>query len=1000
MEAQFDLGQALNNLKTFGKNDTSDKIIPLTTIKSFLESSTSQIQICKIVNHLSNLFQLSSHKSQQVKDLANEVANLFLTKLSSNSLGQILPYLFDSLKIENQWQTRVLGLELLNKSADLSPSQVSVYLPEIIPEVTGCMNDVKKNIKDASFVTMTSCCDVVGNKDIEHMTTHIVKAIQTPSEVPELMHKLAGVVFVQSVKSSALAMVVPLLMRGLIVNLNATKRQSAVIIENMSKLVDDPLDAMPFLPKLLPALTHAHDAISDPEARTVLERALKQLQKLSTTCENLKSHAVNLDKISEILCAKTEFDGDTLTQLKYIIDSLIRQRDFTNESWKEVENILTEIKGEFGETIASELQQEFKNMMKIEEEEDNDDAELLCDCQFTLAYGTKILLHNTNLKLRRGKRYALLSKAQGGKSTFMKSIANNSLEGFPGPDVVRTVFVKPDIIGELSHLNCVDYMLQNENLKHMSKEDLTMALNTMGFTESSPAKPTTPVGLLSGGWRAKLSLITAMLQKPDVLLLDNPSSHLDVINLAFVKNYLNSLTKVTCIMTSNDIPFLRECCTNVIQVDNLKLHQYGTGIDGFLAKNPDSKEYFSMTETTMKFKFPKPSDIQGVKSRSKALMKMSDVTFTYPTNTVPTVKNINLQVSMISKIAIVGPNGGGKSTTIKLLIGELEASTGKVERNPNVRVAYISQYSFEQINKHLDKTANEYIRYRYSGGDDKESIEKTSVVLTPDEEKLQKETFELIWKTEEGETKKSMKRIVKLLGNRKEVKGSGYEYDVQFADGTEMFVPLQILEKRGWGKLTKVLDVKIAQLAGKYIRTLSSANVESHLQDCGLDPEKATHTRLSALADSEKCMAVIAACTWSQPHILIFDEPTNYLSNDLLNGFAQGLLEFEGGYVIISHNNEFTKQVCKTEWHIDDGNLVITGENEANWMDKQENKIEAIKMETQNIDNMGNVTEIKQKKILSKKEIKERTKIVSKKLKDGDELNDDDYDFAVENKLI
>jgi elongation factor 3 len=80
------------------------------------------------------------------------------------------------------------------------------------------------------------------------------------------MHEMAGVTFVQSVQSPALAMVVPLLLRGLREKSTATKRQSAVIINNMSKLVDNPMDAAPFLPLLLPALKLNSESISEPEA--------------------------------------------------------------------------------------------------------------------------------------------------------------------------------------------------------------------------------------------------------------------------------------------------------------------------------------------------------------------------------------------------------------------------------------------------------------------------------------------------------------------------------------------------------------------------------------------------------------------------------------------------------------------------------------------------------------------------------------------------------------
>jgi len=116
------------------------------------------------------------------------------------------------------------------------------------------MTDTKKEVAEAAKAAMTAACDVIGNRDIEHMTPFIVKSFTHPTEVPEIMHNLAGVTFVQSVQSPALAMVVPLLIKGLRSKITATRRQSAVIIDNMSKLVDDPIDAEPFLPLLMPAL--------------------------------------------------------------------------------------------------------------------------------------------------------------------------------------------------------------------------------------------------------------------------------------------------------------------------------------------------------------------------------------------------------------------------------------------------------------------------------------------------------------------------------------------------------------------------------------------------------------------------------------------------------------------------------------------------------------------------------------------------------------------------
>jgi elongation factor 3 len=89
------------------------------------------------------------------------------------------------------------------------------------------------------------------------------------------------------------------------------------------------------------------------------------------------------------------------------------------------------------------LRIECKEMVKVVvvDEDDGDGAEELCNCQFTLAYGTKILLHNTTMKLKRGHKYGLIGGNDSGKTTLMRAIANGSVEGFPDPSTVRSVFV-------------------------------------------------------------------------------------------------------------------------------------------------------------------------------------------------------------------------------------------------------------------------------------------------------------------------------------------------------------------------------------------------------------------------------------------------------------------------------------------------------------------------------------------------------------------------------
>ena len=167
------------------------------------------------------------------------------------------------------------------------------------------------------------------------------------------------------------------------------------------------------------------------------------------------------------------------------------------------------------------------------------------------------------MKLKYGKNYGLLGGNDLGKSILMRAIANNQAEGFPDTNEVRTAFVEADIQGEQSHLSCIDYVHVTEEIQALNtmKEEITSVLATVGFTDDGKAKPNHAVSTLSGGWRMKLALARAMIQKADILLLDESTNHLDVIYVAWVKSYLNSLTEVTVIIFSYDSGLLNDCCT-------------------------------------------------------------------------------------------------------------------------------------------------------------------------------------------------------------------------------------------------------------------------------------------------------------------------------------------------------------------------------------------------------------------------------------------------------
>ena len=961
--------------------------------------------------------QASLHKSADVRAAAETTAFAICENINPYGIKSLLPQLFANLPVEKKWQIRELALKCLAKFAAFAPRQLGDALPEVIPEVTACMWDTKKQIKVAATNAMKSALDVIGNRDIEHMTGQILTAITTPKEVPEIMHKLAGVTFVQSVESPALAMVVPLLLRGLREKSIATKRQSAVIINNMSKLVDNPLDAAPFLPLLLPALQQNAESIADPEARDVTEKAVAQLNRLKGLADKAISVRGDVSKLDEEFMKAFEMEnaeGGRLAVIKHaaiIASTMMDLRMMEDMQWtKHVASQFTAYcdaakAAEFTEKVRIEAEK----LMEIpEEDDDEDDAEELCNCTFTLAYGTKILLHNTKMKLKRGKRYGLLGPNDCGKTTLMRSIANNQVEGFPDTSEVRTVFVEADIQGEQSHLSCVEYIFIDAKIQAMGidRDQVRKTLSTVGFNEDGKAKPDHAVSTLSGGWRMKLALARAMLQNADILLMDEPTNHLDVINVAWVKSYLNSLTNVTSIIVSHDSGLLNDCCTHIMSFDNLKLNLFKGNLDEYVKAHPAARAYFSLQSTKEnRFRFPQPGPIEGVKSKGKALMKMANCTFTYPVNTKPTLFDITVQVSLSSRVACIGENGAGKSTMIKLLVGEIEPQIGDVWKHPNARVAYVAQHAFHHIESHLDKTPNEYIRWRFANnGEDKESLVKVTLQFSEEEEKLQKTPFEIqIVDEASGKITKVKKVVGELMGGRKQNKSKEYEYEVRYAGSTVdsgEYLPAKILKKMGWEKAMKAVDLKIAQTAGMFIKPLSTKNVEEHLEGCGLAREFGTHYRLSALSGGQKVKVVLAAAMWMQPHIVILDEPTNYLDRESLGALAGAIEDFSGGVIIISHNNEFVSKLCPETWVMDAGHLETKGD--ADWMLNQDTKIEQNQqINVDMVDAAGNKIEIQQdKKVLSKKDEKVLLKKVKAKIKAGEKLDTDEEEFAFEKELM
>merc|ERR550514_2562747 len=143
------------------------------------------------------------------------------------------------------------------------------------------MNDIKKDVKDSAKNAMTAVASCSGNQDLQKFSATIVKAQEAAKNVPECVEELAGCIFVQNVEAPALAVITPVLVRGLNERSEATKRRCCVIVDNMCKLIDDPREGTPLMAEVRSLVYKCTESISDPDARELAIKCNNSIDKIA-----------------------------------------------------------------------------------------------------------------------------------------------------------------------------------------------------------------------------------------------------------------------------------------------------------------------------------------------------------------------------------------------------------------------------------------------------------------------------------------------------------------------------------------------------------------------------------------------------------------------------------------------------------------------------------------------------------------------------------------------
>jgi elongation factor 3 len=674
-------------------------------------------------------------------------------------------------KPTGKWQGTVGAYTLIGKTADKAQmgqgskdeeeakdvlrDSMGRTLKELIPVVEAGMHDLKAEVAKAAVKTMNSLTTLLQNDDVAPRIPLLIETMKNPSTqtLQKAIHALSQTTFVAIVTSPVLALLTPLLERAL--NTPSTSqevlRQTVVVVENLTKLVHDPIEARIFLPRLKPGVLKVKNNASLPEVRELGTRAAAVMDKamgdVTDGVTNGQIAKATSDDVLKVLEKELRANGGVMKEAGTLWKT---GQVYVAEMVREDVNarVLSRIPGRIApymryllpdencqaiaDAVLRYFTEEDHRKYGVPPKDDNDEVEIV-NANFSLAYGGMLLLSHTNLRLLKGHRYGLCGRNGAGKSTLMRSIAEGKLEGFPSEDELRTCFVEHNQ-GEDADLSILDFVMKDPKLAAEGKERVSEVLSEVGFTAGPDGRQSHKVGSLSGGWKMKLALGRAMLMRADVLLLDEPTNHLDVANVKWLQEYLKTHTEITSMIVSHDSGFLDEVCTDIYHYESKKLVCYKGNLAAFVKQKPEAKSYYTLSASQIQFKFPPPGILSGVKSNTRSIIRMTGCSYTYPGASKPSLSDVSCQLTLSSRVAIIGANGAGKSTMIKLLTGETIPQTGKVEKHPNLRIGYIKQHALEHVEMHMEKTPNQYLQWRYANGDDREVLMKQTRVLTAEDQ--------------------------------------------------------------------------------------------------------------------------------------------------------------------------------------------------------------------------------------------------------------------------